>query len=104
VYSAGTTARCDPLLRGLLLDNWDAYLGYHREWSKDGGILSRASVQARLDGYRARILAAVAADPDGPTMPEWRRATARLREILAAEAIEVARLLEWSPGEDRAGP
>ncbi len=89
-------ARCDPLLRGLLRDNWNAYLDYQRAWSQDDGILSRASVQARLDRYRAQVLQAVAEDPDGPTMPDWRRATARLREILAAQAVEVGRLLEWS--------
>ncbi len=89
--------QCDPLLRGLLLENWPAYQAELAAAGAEGGYLSLAAVQARLDRYRAQILQAVEADPNGPTPAEWRRAASRLREVLAAQAAEVQAVVGWAP-------
>jgi hypothetical protein len=90
-------AQCDLLLRGLMLDNWDGWVARLGAWSAEGALLHPASVQARLDRYRAQILDDVARDATGPSLPEWRKAASRLREIVAAQALEVRSLLAWTP-------
>jgi hypothetical protein len=88
--------QCDPALRGLLLGDWPAYVATLAAATAPGSFLSLPELQARLDRYRAQILASVEADPAGPAPAEWRRAGARLREILAAQVTEVQALLVWT--------
>jgi len=89
--------QCDPLLGGLLTGDWEAYTATLAAATAPGAYLSLASLQARLDTYRAQILAAVEADPAGPSPAEWRRAASRLRELLAAQVAEAQALLTWTP-------
>jgi hypothetical protein len=89
-------AQCDPLLRGLMLYNWQAYLDTLEQYTGEGGLLSQAVLQGRLDKYRAQILEAVEADPNGPSPTEWRKAASRLRETLAAQVVEAQALLVWA--------
>ena len=87
--------QCDPLLRGLMRQNWALYREHLRRLVlTDDGPLSERALLARIDRYRAMIGDAMASDPLGPGGEAWIRAVAGLRQIVRAQIGEVARLIE----------
>lgn len=82
-------AQCDPLV-GVLVGDQAAWLDALATLSAPGGALDLDRLLGRLDGYRAQIREVAETDPLGPGAAEWRRATARLRETLRAQAAHIA--------------
>ena len=94
--------QCDPLLGGIWRHYEGSFLDHLAELSAPGGPLSLEVRLGLLDRYRAMILPLLEDDPLGPELPDWRRATARLREALAAQDAEIR--LRLAERVDRPGP
>jgi spore coat protein CotH len=90
----GTRApQCDPLMRGLGVLGWDRYLAALATLTAPGAALSPEAQLALLDGWRAQILPLVEADPLGPSLDQWRRDVAQLRQIIRTQHGEAMTLL-----------
>lgn len=86
-------ARCDPLLRGVVALHWTSWKERLGALTADDGPLSVARQQALIDRYRAMVIPAVEADPDGRTPAQWRAAASQLREEVAAQHALVEEFL-----------
>ena len=89
--------QCDPLMRGLMRSNWDAYREALRQILSTPAT-SEEGLLARLDRYRALLRPHVEADPRSPPVLEWDASVTTLRQGIRAQYGEVERFLaEPSP-------
>jgi spore coat protein H len=89
--------QCDPLIRGLMRSNWDAYRDALRQILATPAT-SEEGLLARLDRYRALLRPHVEADPRSPPVLEWDAAVTTLRQGIRAQYREVeAFLAETGP-------
>lgn len=84
----GRAPACDPILRRMATELWDAYAGESQALLD--GAFSVAAMNARIDGLAALLEDAVAEDANGPSVVEWQTAVAALRDIVIAKRDHVA--------------
>ncbi len=92
--------QCDPILRGLMLGNWERYRSTYRDLIAPGGPLAEDALLARIDRYRALIAPYVAGDPKGPSLQQWRAEVARLRQVVRASSAAARALVDGAGEQD----
>ena len=85
--------QCDPLLRGLMLQNWEAYRAA-LDALLTGSNTNLESLLGRLERYRATIRPLLEADPDAPPLADWDAEVVKLRYILIQQYEEAQTLVD----------
>jgi hypothetical protein len=79
----GRAPGCDPFIRGMATQLWDRYVSASQALLD--GDFTIAAMNARIDDLEQLIEEAVAEDPNGGSVSEWRTGVTQLRQAVEAK-------------------